>query len=331
MTLPLQTFRYSADYTFTAAGANPTVSEVIAAVNTMLVAEVANGSYWGVSAYSAGANNTLEIKRLGSPGGALGAVRGRIFGGTNAPNSAALGNGVTAAANVMYAGIAENAGIAQAGPDASYTAGAPYTTTTSKKWSGAGQAGNNTTLVASGGLRTFMFECDRFCAIFISDASVTIPIFIGGFVERLSDNTEIFACATAGVTPVTAATYATLASSTLWMIAGNDVQTISGNALIGWHDGSNQHMLVRMMVTGRTSDALLGVGRGTLVPIVVHDKLQTAASDTSAEFGILRQIRFGPFCNNKISVADSTPAITCYGVSGGKLLLRAGVYFDVNQ
>lgn len=334
MTLPLQTWRVSIDYSFTAAGANPTPAEMIAALNTMLVAEVANGSYWGVSAYTGSTvatTNTLEIKRLGSPGGVLGAVRALIFGGTTAPNSAALGAGVAASANTMYAGIAEAAGISQAGPDAAYTAAAPYTTTTSKKWSGAGQFGTNASLTAAGGMRTFMIESDRCCYLFVCDPTRTHMVAFGGIAERLSDNAEIFACITSGSSGISSLLYSNLAASTSWFVPGNDSASISTTPQCGWHDGTNQNSLVRMMVTGRSSDSLLGVGRGTLVPIAMSTRVQTGISDSSVEFGILRQLRYGPYCNNKISVADSTPAITCYGVSAGKLQLSAGVYFDVNQ
>lgn len=335
MTLATQTLRFSATYTFVPAGANATVAEIIAAVNAMLVAEASLGASWGVSNYVAGADNTLEIKRIttvGSPDNTIKAVRGLIFGGTNAPNAGAMALGVTASANALFCGQAETAGLSQAGPDASYTAGSPYTTATSKKYAGGGVWGNNTGIVKTASPIVFMLDCDRFCIICVSDVNGTYFCGFGGIVERLYDNAEIFACMTSGNNPIVTTTYAAMtAASNGFHLNGQDaLVSPAGVGCTTWHDGTAARFLARFVATGSTSDALYSVTpspRGTLVPIAVNDRLQ--GSTVAQEFGIMRQMRFGPYGRNKTRVDDATPTPQCYLISSGFGVDRAGIWFDV--
>lgn len=320
MTLPLQTFRVSATYPFIPAGASATVLEVLQAINDMLVAEVANGSYWGVSDYNAGAG-TLEIKRRGSPSGVLATFRELLFGGVGAPNAAAIGSGVTATANILlFAGCSQDANTT--GPTSSWNSAAPYAT----RWSKATVVATASAFIKTATPHVFMVESDEMCAIFINDNNGTSSVIFGAIAERLIDNSRVWASAASGSVVINVAGINNLTAAASWFIGGQTAVSIAGNASVGYHNGVEAQALNRNMAVGDAADSLYAAPNGILIPITVSKRRQADAVPEA--FGVMRQLRFGPQCINKIAVYDSTPTLQAYGVSSGYNLARCAMYFD---
>ncbi len=322
MTLPTQTWRVSASYPFTPAGTNPTIAEYLAAINTMLVAEAGLGSNWGVSDYSA-VNGTLEIKRRGSPTGVLATFRELIFGGAS-PNTGALATGATAATTTLYHGCSQDA--ATTGPNQAYTAGTPYA---GKLWSGGSAFAATATLTKTPTLPyVFMVESDECCHIHLADDTQSHAVTFGAVVERLADNTRVWASFGSGVAAVTAADYSSFPT---WIISPSNVANATTAGIGTFHNGSAAEVVCRLMASAvvSASDPLFENPNGTLVPIVVTHRLQSESTANMKPLGILRQMRFGPNCINKIRIDDVSAVTQAYAVSSGYNKSHAGLYFDV--
>ena len=319
MTLPVQTWRVGASLAFTPAGTYATVAEVLTAINAMLVAE--SGASWGVSAYSA-ANGTLEIKRKGTQTGTLASYRGLIFGGA-IPHASALGTGVTPSSVFFYAGCADNASTT--GPAQAYTVGSPYP---SHRWAGGSVAGYPSSNIQAHFLpHVFMIDSDEMCAIFVNDNARSFVMVFGALAEKLSDNSRVWACSASGVSVVAVGGAALNQSSTT---IGRTAVNPDANAIITYHDGTNLKYAFDPILSfvGSATDPLFKSPKGMLVPIYLSEKTQTAAAATSGALGVLRQLRYGPNCINKIAVYNASSVLQCYGTSSGYNISRFALYFD---
>jgi hypothetical protein len=65
-----------------------------------------------------------------------------------------------------------------------------------------------------------------------------------------------------------------------------------------------------------------------LTPVEVRGHVQGQAAANAVAIGILRQIKFGPNCINKISIYDNASVLQCRAISSGYNVNRQGVYFD---
>lgn len=331
MTLPLLTWRVSANYSLVPAGTSPTMTELLTAIRDMLVAETALGGYWGVSDFNSG-NGTLEIKRNGSPTGTLASFRALLFGGSS-PNVAALFSGVTASTTVLYGGSCENASTT--GPSGSYTTGSPYA---GLKWTGGGQLATPSSFLKANTIFLFMIESDEACHIHIADSAGSSCFTFGACVEKLSDNTRIWSTFPSGGSKVTAPLYAAASEGdgAAWLIARNITSSTvySAQPLGMWHDGTNQRFISRVNGVGgntTTSTVLADSTGGWLIPIAVADKIGNVGNEPLF-LGQMRQMRYGPLCINKCRIVDGSAVVQAYGVSwGAQTTVRPGIYFDVQQ
>jgi hypothetical protein len=82
------------------------------------------------------------------------------------------------------------------------------------------------------------------------------------------------------------------------------------------------------MGVGMTLDPLFSTPDGILLPIAVVDKLASDSSTNFKALGVLRQMRFGPLCINKIAIYNNIPALEAYAASTGYNTSRFGLYFD---
>jgi hypothetical protein len=98
-----------------------------------------------------------------------------------------------------------------------------------------------------------------------------------------------------------------------------------------YHDGAVKKRAYDPVTTfGSTSgkDEFFTGTTGLLVPITVCEFTQGAAASTSTPLGMLRQLRYGPRCVNKVAIYDGASALQCYGVSSGYNVNRFALYFD---
>lgn len=332
MTLPLLTWRVSANYSLVPAGTSPTLTELLTAINAMLVAETALGSYWGVSNFNSG-NGTLEIKRNGTQTGILDSFRALLFGGSS-PNVAAMFAGVTPNASNIFGGVCENASTT--GPTGSYTTGSPYP---GLKWAGGGPVAAPASFSKANSIFLFMVESDEVCHIHIADSSSSACFTFGACVERLIDNTRIWCGFSSGPTHISATvpTSAFEGDSSIGMILARNttqVNSYSNQAVGSWHDGTNQKLISRISGIGGavgTLSVMADTSGGWLSPILVGDKIGNVSTIPSF-LGQMRQMRYGPLTVNKVRIVDGSAVVQAYGVSwGAQTTARPGIYFDVQQ
>lgn len=292
-------------YTFTIAGANPTVAEVLAALNTLITA---NCTSWVVSAYSA-VNGTLEIKRGGSPTGELATVRFLIFGGSS-PNSAALMTGASAGATTnLYCGLSVDANTT--GPGTAYTAGAPYSTKYTKAPIVVAPA---TAFVTANTVKITLYEADDVFGFSIGDSTTMASCFMGRLLV-LSDGSTLGW----GVLPSGVTTGYTISNggTSLSISASHPItpfgQTAGGAKAACWDTAGGGSALQFGRLMGwilSTADVGLGASAAAamMIPVPVVAGAQ-AASPTGTFYGTLRQIRFGPQAAHLNKLRDSSAVL----------------------
>lgn len=292
-------------YTFTIAGANPTVAEVLAALNTLITA---NCVWWAVSQYNAG-NGTLELKRNSTPSAPTGenaTVRMLIFGG-GTPHANALFNGATAGATTgLYVGLSVDANTT--GPAASYTAGAPYST---KYTRGVLILAPSTALTTANTVKITLYEADDVFGFSIGDSGVMGSCFMGRLIVDTDGSTLIWGVMPSGVS---AGYTISTVPNTSGIGASHPITPFSQTAAAPkgacWETsgGGSAGAFGRMMgfQWSATLDTGLGAsgGAGMLIPVPIVRGAQ-AAAPTPTFGGTLRQIRFGPVAAHLNKLRDN--------------------------
>jgi hypothetical protein len=296
-------------YTFTIAGANPTVAEVLAALNTLITA---NCTMWAVSQYNAG-NGTLELKRNsfpGAPTGELATVRFLIFGGSS-PNAAALPTGASAGATTnLYCGLSVDANTT--GPSASYTAGAPYATKYTKAPLITAPASAFTT---ANTVKITLYEADDVFGFSIGDSANMASCFMGRCIVATDGSTLVWAVLPSG----TATGFAiNTAPNSISIGVGHPVtwfgQTAGAAKGVCWDTAGGGTALQVGRIMGfqwsATVDTGLGAsgGAGMLIPVPVVAGAQ-AATPVPTFYGTMRQIRFGPVAAHLNKLRDSSAVL----------------------
>lgn len=326
MALPTLSWRLSNNYSISAAGASPTVAEVLAAMNTAITTEAAGSGLWMVSDYNSG-NGTLELKRKGSPSGQLGTVRILFFGGS-APNAAALHTGVgTGVATTLYMGFCIDANTT--GPTGSYATGSPYA---GLLWSGGVPviAPSNLTTASSPAL--FIFEADDVFGVHLAIQTSGNNAVVGRLMTDPSGTTSYWAGWGSG-TNIVANTfrltgYTTTASAPI--VAAGASLGPRGAAYLpeGWRTicavGCSSYGTAYPDIYGNIDLAVLDP-----VPIGVATP---ASSPVYNFYCFLRQIRFGAIAANKNVLVDVNNTVQAYHIGiGTNGTAAAGFWLDTQQ
>lgn len=311
-------------YTFTIAGANPTVAEVLTALNTLIAA---NCTLWSVSQFSSG-NGTLELKRAGSPVGELATVRMLIFGGS-APNAAALMGGASAGATTaLYAGLSVDANTT--GPAASYTAGAPYTTKYTKAPIIVAPA---TAFTTANTVKITLYESAEVFGFSIGDTANMASCFMGLLIVGTDGSTTKWGVLPSGV--LAGYSITTLPSSQTQNSSHPITpfgQTAAGPKAACWETsgGGSAQQFGRVMGWFGASVADMGLGASgasaMMIPVPIVAGAQ-AASPTGSFYGTLRQIRFGPGAPHLNKLHDNLNVIQGTHVLSG-LATGIGLWLD---
>jgi hypothetical protein len=336
MTLARQTWRMSAAYGFTPAGATPTVAEYIAAIKTMIDAEAAGSGTWMVSDYHA-SNGWLELKRKGSPTGILATARILIFGG-HIPHAAAVAPTTTAgwllSANV-YMGVCEDAN--STGPDASYASGSPYP---GKKWTGGFRMfqSESTNLAKSRSCFTQLVDCDTMLSILVSDNTYG-RIATAGEIVQLLDGTSGWGAVKDYNSSDTEKTgnlsYASTNVEASVPTAHGSGHTITCCGTWWNNNASAKNCLSAVMMALNSSytltDPLYSTGQGILMPVPIGtNDFSTAPTSSAQVVGILRQMKIGPTAINRLSIRDNLNVEQALHVNAGVSKIGMGLYFDQN-
>jgi hypothetical protein len=302
-------------YTFTIGGANPTVLETLAGLNST----AANLTYWSVSDYS-NANGTLEMKRNsvgGAPAGELATVRMLIFGKT-APNSAALINGASAGATtVLYAGLSVDANTT--GPSAAYGSAAPYST----KYTRAGMITTpSTQLTTANSPKITWFEADDVLGFSISDSANMCSCVMGRIIVGTDSSTLLW-----GVMPTgTAASYGLTTNAGTTTVGSAHPITTFGQIAAGgkaamWDPVGAAAAQVGRNLGWMNTQVDPGLGANTaaamLVPMPLVYAPQSAAPGSGTFVGTLRQIRLGPQAQHLQKLRDNSSVLQATHILGG--------------
>ncbi len=320
MTVATLTWATQGPSTFTIAGANPTVAEVLTKLNSM----IASTTWWQVSDYNS-SNGTLELKRnsTGSPTGELATVRILIFGG-GTPNAAALSLLHTAGATTgLYAGLSVDANTT--GPSASYTAGAPYST----KYARAGLICTpSSTLTTSAVPKITIFESVDSFGFVIADTAGYHSYHGGRIIVRGSDESLVWGNMPSGGQWTVGATMASLSTLAQGVLAPNI--NLASNATTGranyWDTVTAASRLfgrINAFSTYGVADTFLGTNgaSGRLKDIDLCESLAVVGS-TISFFGELRQVRFGPITVHLNKLKDNANVLQgthlfCTGTTAG--------------
>ncbi len=320
---PTLTWATQGPSTFTIAGANPTVAEVLTKLNAMM----SGCTWWQVSDYNSG-NGTLEIKRnsTGSPTGELATVRILFFGGSS-PNAAALSLLHTAGANSnIYAGLSVDANTT--GPGTSYTTGAPYST----KYCRASKICTpSTEITTSLTPKITIFETVDTFGFTIADTTNFASYCGGRMIIRGKDDSLAWGnMPSGGVIAYTLTTTQSQAVASIHPMpaAGTGTDTVKVNY---WDvDTGTSRLFGRVMafVTyGLTTENILGANAlaSQLIRVPIMERAASAGSST-AYLGELRQLRFGPATVHLNKLKDPSNVLQGTYVSGGTTACPNGMW-----
>lgn len=324
MALTTQTWRLSAEYGVTIAGANATVAELLTAINAAFVAENTIGSnLWMVSAYSA-ANGTLEIKRKGTPGGTLQACRILFHGRTSVvPHANAIALGLSAATNNLYMGIAPEASTT--GPPTLPTAGVPYAA--GAYWSRSNIVANTNDIVNANNPKIRIIECDRVCCVVIRETGGGMSVACAGeCIEDLSTNTGVWAAFCSQGKAIASAVFDASVTNnpvpTCGYYSTQQAGTFSTAGAISAFGRVNSVPQVASQLT-----PFAGGTCAVTIPIYVGQRGEGDAVPTL--LGCLRQIRMGPYNTGVVQIFNTAAVLQGYQVNGGGGV-GAGLIFDLS-
>lgn len=309
-------------YSFTPAGANATVAEVLAAIKTMLDTESAGVGLWMANAYDA-ANGWLEIRRKGSPAGTLGSFRALMFGGTS-PNAAALAYTISASNVQLYCGIAQSASTT--GPDADYDTASPYNA--GKLWTGGSIITSPASTIAkSRNPYVSLIESDEACAILVGDGQQTSATIFGALVEQITGSAAWVVFNSGGYNGAGGNVNYSSWSSTQGYIPGHAVSgSTQGMGL--WHDGVNRRWIVRHTTTFGADDFFLNANTAGLSPIDLMSKIGESGTYTYSLMGVARQLKFGPLQQNRIVLRDGSDVVQAIALAHGLSFTGGPLWFD---
>jgi hypothetical protein len=313
MTLPTLTWRQSSTANITMAGAFATVPEILAAINSALIADTGNN--WMVSDYSA-VNGTLEIKRAGSPSGDLATVRFMLFGGST-PNSGAV-QGETLGTTRIYGTLSPDANTA--GPVASYTTGNPYSGKTSTLGLQAFTIGIG---VAAPGSYLYFVDSSEGLCIVIQNGTSTWTGWFGKLLDTgAAEGKWVMCLGSAQWASDNGPTYANDSDFTPGL-----ADTPSNNRGICVEVGQPLKWWGRLYASISTvADGLSYSSGGVLHSIIIGSR-NLGSSGSWGYVGILRQLRWGPRAVDRNQISSGV-TLVAYFVGKQRFSATHGIYFD---
>lgn len=326
MSNPTLSWVFDGPRTYTAAGANPTVAEILAALNTQIGTY---STYWQVSDYSV-ANGTLEIKRnsTGTPTGELATVRILFFGGQT-PNAGALSLLHTAGANTgLYAALSVDANTT--GPAASYASGAPYST---KYARGQLICTPSTGITSAQTPKITLFETVDSFGFALSDTT-NFACYCGGrIIIRGKDDSLAWGNMASGSTwslSNTTDSFATLNQAGAMPATSLSTNPIKCNY---WDvDTASSRLFGRVIAfvsnTWSTANFLGANALATqIVRVPIYEQAAVAAS-TISYLGELRQMRLGPAAVHLNKLKDASAVLQATYIYGGTAQGAGGMWCD---
>lgn len=330
MTLATQTWRASADYGFTIAGATPTCAETLAAINAMLVAEnTADNNYWQVSHYSS-TNGTLEIKRKGTPSGTLATYRGLFFGkAATTPNINAINQLPSPSQDALRIFACSSNTANTTGPSVSFSTNAPYTVT----YSPAIAFLQLSSCAKTDSPTVCMVECDECCCIIVRTTTGRFMAMFGAVVAK-HDDTALWGFVTQhydGLPMVTGDMFK--ASEDYGNNAGRFPLGIGNNCSgsVVYYDtnpyyAGSIHTLFSSVTISCMASAADNI---ILFPIHLATRLCSSSGWSSATYiGTLRQIKMGPHDTLKRQIVHPVATVRAIFVSDKGASANIGTYFD---
>lgn len=312
---------------YTIAGTNATIDELLQGINDLVVAEA---TLWEVSQLSIG-NHTLELKRKvsGSPTGEYASVR-ILFFGSSSPNSAALiPAGASPAANTLYCCMSIDA--ATTGPGTAFTAGAPYAT---KFLQGDVVCTSSHFAAASLPRITLMESTEGICFCFNMVNSTNIASTMSGkLLITGSDSTYKWCNITSGGVFSAAGFPSTIMAplAPFWVPAYYDGGNNAGKP--SYYNGSSVRQFGRMhtSIAGAVADFAHGVSGATcaLADILVCESAQ-ANTQTEQVYGKLRQIKLGPVASHRQAMTTTGPVTVARNFHGSSTA-GVGIWFDETE
>lgn len=295
MTIPTLTWTSTIPRAITIAGANSTIAELLAAINTAVSTD---STLWEVSDYSA-VNGTVEIKRRTGTGatGEQATVRYLLFGG-QVPNAAALNTSVTANNTNLYVSGSVTANTT--GPSTGYQTGAPYAVTY--------MTGNivcvGTAIQSAQTPRISIIESVDAIAIWLADVDTVATVIMGKLIiDAANSATDVvrwchlpMGAASTNITSLASID----GTSNNFAIPAHYMSAFSPGGCM-WNGTAARR-------TGRLIGGLTGLSNAAgwgsngapafFLPVPMGDST-TASSTTVAFYGFLRQIRMGPSAQHR--------------------------------
>ncbi len=321
MTIATLAYVAHGPYTYSIAGASPTIAETLLGIHDAIVN---HATLWQVSDWSV-PNGTLEIKRIPTQTGELATVRLFLCGG-QVPHANALAGGHSAgSATGLYGSLSVDANTT--GPAASYASAAPYTT----KYTRMGLIGLMSSLTAAQTPKITIIEADDVFGVIVADSLGMMSWFGGNIILRTSDNTLLWGSLPTGgiyTYTTTAATISALTAAfpiTVLSSASNSVKAT-------YWDGSAARQFGRLFtpIAYAFADTTLGVSgaAAALLPIVVGETAQ-ATAQTPSFLGFLRQMRWGPIAQHLQNIRDGSSVLKATCVNGGNSA-NIGIWLSVD-
>jgi hypothetical protein len=337
MTLATQTWRVSAKYPVTVAGASITYDEMLQGIKDMLDGEDALGNnYWTYASgsYLNGVVKTMIFKRKGSPSGVLATFRAGLFQTNSAPSTTnRLSTDFTVSANILYCTTSEDhnsdslansmaTGAVFSGKMSKMTS-APFTQTTG--------------LASTSGVKCFMVECDTMCSIwFVSSISTNCAMHFtfGEIAERVESANGIwgyisssgaFTVAMTGIESTNNAIVPPMGYATATIAAGAYYCNLAGSER-PWGRLNNIHYVAGLEDATQNYNNTAAV----MLPLIMSSKLTGGASQPQYTVGTLRQMRFGPRIIGQQIVKDTGGTVKGYAITNGYNLTSRALYFDNN-
>ncbi len=320
---PTLTWAFTSPATFAVAGTNPTVAEMLLGLKNHITSF---STWWTVSDYNSG-NGTLEIKRnsTGTPTGELATVRILFFGGST-PNAGALSLLHTSpATTTLYAGLSVDANTA--GPSASYTAGAPYST----KYCRAAAIVINSSLTLAQTPKISLFETVDTFGFSISDSSNQATYCGGRMIIRAKDDSLAWGnMPSGGSVAYTTSTDSINVTTTPQAMPCADTATNSVKANYWDVDTASSRLFGKVLsfcnYTATTTNLLGASGAAAqLMRVPILERAASAASATTY-LGELRQIRTGPFTSHLNKLKDASAVLQGTYISGGTAVCSNGLW-----
>lgn len=338
MVLPQLTWTVSAAYSLTMAGSNITATEFFTQLRSIILAEEAlGGRWWTVSASQLTTPWWLELKRNsnGSPTGYEASFRGFVFGGGVPAAGAYVATGGAPGAGYILVSSAANASTT--GPNGDYTTGAPYTPVGTKEFSG-GIINCTFAAIASSITPTIRIVQSYRSIYVVIQGSTSVGWFAMGELVEDIDGNGVWACASSiglyatATVPTTASVSAeqypgVLQGSNNWAMGSYYNVSLSSQRVFGRSLGA----FFATSIANSSPLERISSGKAWLFPVLLADRTAALVTDPPSLFGVLRQMRYGPYMAGVKRIYDGGGVARGYGIVANSTTVGVPLLFDDYQ